>query len=84
MRNSSRFYENKECEYYPCHNDIEKLNCLFCYCPLYCMEHCLGTPKIIFCDGKEVRDCSQCIYPHQAENYDKIIEILAPEYNRNE
>ena len=40
MENSYRFFENKECQYYPCHKGIENMNCLFCYCPLYSREHC--------------------------------------------
>ena len=31
MENSYRFFENKECQYYPCHKGIENMNCLFCY-----------------------------------------------------
>ena len=42
MKNSSRFFENKECEYYPCHKGIEEMNCLFCYCPMNQFENCLG------------------------------------------
>lgn len=84
MKNTSRFYENKECEYYPCHEDIECLNCLFCYCPLYSMEQCLGTPKYVMHNGKEVKDCSGCKYPHQAKNFDKIIELLKTVYSNNE
>ncbi|MBQ4430118.1 MAG: Lar family restriction alleviation protein, partial [Synergistaceae bacterium] len=34
-RNSYRFYQNTDCEYYPCHQvaDTENFSCLFCYCP---------------------------------------------------
>ncbi|MBQ3009245.1 MAG: metal-binding protein, partial [Oscillospiraceae bacterium] len=35
MKNSFRFFENRDCEYYPCHKTDHPLNCLFCYCPLY-------------------------------------------------
>ena len=33
------FFQNKECEYFPCHAgaDKESFSCLFCYCPLYCL-----------------------------------------------
>lgn len=37
-KNSYKFFENKECEYYPCHKDMESINCLFCYCPLYHLD----------------------------------------------
>ena len=32
-----KFFQNKKCEYFPCHKGIpeEDFNCLFCYCPLY-------------------------------------------------
>ena len=46
MENSSRFFANKECEYYPCHKSDGDINCLFCFCPLYNME-CPGNYKII-------------------------------------
>ena len=29
--NSYRFFSNRECQYYPCHEGIEEMNCLFCY-----------------------------------------------------
>lgn len=35
MENSHRFFENRECKYFPCHKGLEDFNCLFCYCPLY-------------------------------------------------
>ena len=34
------WFQNKECEYFPCHDDVEDFNCLFCYCPLYRMKDC--------------------------------------------
>lgn len=36
------FFQNRACEYFPCHpmGDEENFNCLFCYCPLYA----LGDP----------------------------------------
>lgn len=74
--NSYKFFTNKECKYYPCHKDINELNCLFCYCPLHAYEHCPGTPTYIELDGKKVKDCSNCTFPHQAENYDIIIRLL--------
>ena len=41
-----QFFQNRQCEYFPCH-EVEKeedFNCLFCYCPLYQKERCLGIP----------------------------------------
>ena len=41
----SRFFQNTECEFFPCHQGIskEEFNCLFCYCPLYALgKECGG------------------------------------------
>lgn len=77
MENSYRFFENKECQYYPCHKGIDHQNCLFCYCPLYSMEHCPGEYQYIESNGKMIKECSGCTFPHKAENYDVIIEFLS-------
>lgn len=77
MKYSSRFFENKDCEYFPCHKLEGAFNCLFCYCPLNAMNHCLGTPQYIVVNGKQIKDCSNCTFPHKPENYDKIIELLS-------
>lgn len=42
MNDSYRYFENRACQYYPCHKGIEELNCLFCYCPLYTLK-CPGN-----------------------------------------
>lgn len=76
MKNSSSFFENRECEYFPCHDGLENFNCLFCYCPLYYMENCPGRPEYIETDGKKIKDCTKCTFPHQPENYEAIIRIL--------
>ncbi|MCL1901744.1 MAG: cysteine-rich small domain-containing protein, partial [Firmicutes bacterium] len=36
MQMSYNFFQNKECQYFPCHkvDNIEKFNCLMCFCPL--------------------------------------------------
>ena len=72
------FYTNKECEYYPCHKvpEGQDFNCLFCYCPLYAMEHCPGRHEYIDVNGRRVKSCMDCTFPHQPENYDKIMKIL--------
>jgi len=71
MENSYRFFENKECQYYPCHEGIEEMNCLFCYCPLYALgEKCGGNFKYI--EGG-IKDCSNCLIPHSPKGYDYII-----------
>jgi len=63
------FFQNKECEYFPCHKvkDPENFNCLFCYCPLYVLgEKCGGNYKIT---EKGIKDCTGCALPHARDNY---------------
>lgn len=76
MEHSYRFFENKNCRYYPCHNGLKDLNCLFCYCPLYSMENCPGAPSYRQTKQGKQKLCENCNFPHQPENYDKIIRIL--------
>lgn len=79
MENSSRFFCNKACEYFPCHRDLlqEAFNCLFCYCPMNHYEDCLGTPNWIHKEnGKRIKDCCACVFPHRPENYDAVITFL--------
>lgn len=71
------FFQNKNCEYYPCHSDVSEndFNCMFCFCPLYLLgDKCGGNYKYIE-DGK--KDCSACIIPHKKESYDYIIEKMS-------
>lgn len=79
MKNSYKFFQNRECEYFPCHktDKPETFNCLFCYCPLYRKEKCIGAPAYIL-DGKgqKIRDCSACTIVHRPEMYEKVIEEL--------
>lgn len=73
---SSRYFENLSCEFYPCHK-LERMNCLFCFCPLYRFENCGGSPNYITAaDGRRIKDCSDCAFPHIEENYDRVIERL--------
>lgn len=76
MENSYRFFENKACRYYPCHTGIDEINCLFCYCPLYSMEHCPGEPEYGEDEAQGVKMCMNCLFPHKPENYEAIIKIL--------
>lgn len=70
------FYQNRDCEYFPCHKctDTENFSCLFCYCPLYALgDRCGGK----FTYTKEgIKDCSGCLIPHRRENYDRIMEKM--------
>ncbi len=73
---SYRFFENKACEYYPCHKGVNGFNCLFCYCPMYLLENCPGNPEYMEKDGKKIKVCTNCTFPHQAENYDAVMKVL--------
>lgn len=77
MENSYRYFENRNCKYYPCHKDLTELNCLFCYCPMYRFENCPGECSFIIVEGREIKDCSACTFPHKPENYDRIIAFLS-------
>ena len=98
MEASYRYFENKECQYYPCHTNIEHINCLFCYCPLYTQENCPGTYQYLHmtcetncmqekgsnssticspANTRKIKDCTNCTFPHKAENYDSIIQLLS-------
>jgi len=78
MSDSSRssnykFFCHKTCEYFPCHPKADKdnFNCLFCYCPLYALGAKCGGDFQYTSTG--VKDCSNCLFPHIPENYDKIV-----------
>lgn len=76
MEHSYRFFENRACNYFPCHSGLSDFNCLFCYCPLYRNENCPGSPAYFEREGRRIKDCSGCAFPHRPENYDKIVAIL--------
>ena len=70
--NSERFFQNRECPYFPCHTGVPEaeFNCLFCYCPLYtlgrqCGGNCMYTEK-------NIKSCKDCTFPHRRENYEKV------------
>ena len=75
MKNCSSFFRNYECEHFPCHkvDNSEDFNCMFCYCPLYPLEECGGNSR--FTDAG-MKDCSECILPHKAKNYEYIVNKL--------
>ncbi|MBQ2250600.1 MAG: metal-binding protein, partial [Lachnospiraceae bacterium] len=35
-----------------------------------------GNHKYIEVNGTKIKECTDCIFPHQAENYDTIIKFL--------
>jgi precorrin-6Y C5,15-methyltransferase (decarboxylating) len=73
---SGRFFANKQCEFYPCHKGLSELNCLFCYCPLYYRESCPGNYKMKEKNGRLIKSCIDCNFPHDPGNYDIIISII--------
>lgn len=66
-----KFFTNYSCEYYPCHNH-DKINCLFCFCPLYKMD-CPGEYSYT---EKGIKDCSKCVWIHEPESYDIVVALL--------
>ncbi len=76
---SERFFANKECKYYPCHKCSTDINCLFCYCPLYDMD-CPGNYQMKEINGRMVKNCTDCVFPHIPDNYDRIMELLKQKY----
>lgn len=69
----AHFFQNRACEYFPCHKGIaeEDFNCLFCFCPLYALGKKCGGDCQYTQNG--IKDCSGCSFPHQKENYEKIL-----------
>ena len=66
------FFQNTECEYFPCHRieDPSQFSCLFCYCPLYALgRNCGGNYRY---NEKGIKDCTDCLIPHLARNYGLI------------
>ncbi|MGO0904551.1 cysteine-rich small domain-containing protein [Clostridioides difficile] len=73
MGENYKFFNHKDCEFFPCHktNKPEEFNCLFCYCPLYALgENCGGNFKYT---EKGIKDCSSCMLPHKKDNYNYIM-----------
>ena len=72
-----KFFQNRECEYFPCHKcaNTESFNCLFCFCPLYALGDKCGGNFTYTEQG--TKDCSACMIPHRVENYDYIMSKLS-------
>ena len=70
------FFQNRNCEYFPCHQckDTENFSCLFCYCPLYALGDGCGGNFTYTQDG--IKDCSGCLRPHKRENYEDILRKM--------
>ena len=70
---SERFFQNRGCPYFPCHEGVEEkdFNCLFCYCPLYALgENCGGNFRYT---DRGIKSCENCAFPHCRENYERIL-----------
>ena len=74
MEHSYRFYQNRACEYFPCHKvrNEEEFNCLFCFCPLYALGSGCGGNCSYTKEG--IKDCSACLLPHSPKGYDYITD----------
>ena len=70
MENSYKYFENKECQYYPCHKGTQNINCMFCYCPLYALGDKCGGNFTYLENG--IKDCSACLRPHKRECFAQI------------
>ena len=72
MKASYKYFRNKKCRFFPCHEGIDptEFNCLFCYCPLYALgKECGGRFRYT---EKGIKDCSLCTLPHKKNGYDHI------------
>ena len=67
MSEHYKFFQNKECEYFPCHKTekTEDFNCLFCFC----------GGNFTYTE-KGIKNCTNCMFPHKRENYEKVIQKL--------
>jgi Zn-finger protein len=72
MKQSHKFFNNRDCKYFPCHKvaDENSFNCIFCYCPLYFLgDKCGGGFTY---NEKGVKSCMDCHLPHMPSYYDVI------------
>ncbi len=71
-----KFFQNIQCEFFPCHmtEDFRNFNCLFCYCPLYPLkDQCGGNFKYL---ENGIKDCSECMLPHGEKGYEYIMSRM--------
>lgn len=70
-----KYFENHYCEFFPCHPDsLSGHNCLFCKCPIYNDESCVGVKSgdgVILENG--IKDCSKCTYNHEYRNAEEMM-----------
>ena len=77
MKNSSCFFENRDCRYFPCHKNQEPFNCLFCYCPLYALGPDCGGNFSYTERGR--KNCKGCALPHRGE---EGVQLVAEHYEQ--
>ena len=79
MEHSYKFYENKSCQYFPCHESgsIIGFNCLFCFCPLYFLGERCGGKFEKMGPGGSIKDCTNCLIPHKPESYEFIMRKIS-------
>ncbi len=71
-KDSTFFFQNSGCRYFPCHEttDPASFNCLFCYCPLYMLgNRCGGNFRYT---KKGIKDCTLCTFPHRPDAAEQI------------
>jgi Zn-finger protein len=67
---SYKYFQNKECEFFPCHG-IDDQNCLFCFCPLYYLN---CEQRFTIENG--IKKCDTCTWNHDVNNYEEIIKYI--------
>ncbi len=75
MKNSFCYFQNTQCEYFPCHKiSGDYFNCMFCYCPLYALgDKCGGNFSY---NADNIKDCSSCHIPHTDKGYQYILSKI--------
>ncbi|MBU1228577.1 MAG: cysteine-rich small domain-containing protein [Proteobacteria bacterium] len=75
MNERFKHFQNAACEYFPCHKGPggeemapATFNCLFCYCPLYFLRDCGGSPGW----RGLVKDCTGCALPHAPGGWEAV------------
>lgn len=73
MSENYKFFQHKDCEYFPCHKikDNKDFNCLFCYCPLYTLGSKCGGNFTFTESG--IKNCTNCLIPHSKKGYEYIM-----------
>lgn len=68
------FFQNKECDYFPCHEGIpeERFNCMLCYCPLYALGEACGGNFVY--NEKGYKNCKTCNLPHNGDDGVRMVK----------